>query len=510
MHSLAYPNPYDAGYRPFIIKASGFSNQYPITIRGDYAGHPGVIEHAYELTFQTKHFLSFKNITFDGFGFLADTGSLAITSSDPPDSKRSTDIIFDGCTFKNGDGYGFFQLIPGNDRWTFLNNTFMNGANGIYTYLGSPIGDGGADFLTVKNNVFKHLGPADPGDAHAIGCQGGFGHVIEGNSIEDTGAAILFWNTYSGSKPLGTTIIRGNFIKDVHNGNPERGGITIWDTAENGNFIIDHNIVLNTDGNGITVSSRPNKSVQIHNNIIMNSGPVKYGTGLSILNGQVTGAIYNNIIINPALIFIKVDGDKSGLKIDNNLYFSSIGDKKWFGYTSFSAYQNGTGFDLHGINADPLFVLVDPWAPAKTIGLNSPLRIPEDFKFKSTSPAINAGFNWGQINDYFGSPIQGTPDIGPIEFQSMPVITPNIALTKSANKTQASQGEEITYTITYANTGTGGATDVVITDSIPTGTTYVAGSVSNGGTLSGATLTWTIASVASGGSGSVSFRVKTD
>jgi len=38
----------------------------------------------------------------------------------------------------------------------------------------------------------------------------------------------------------------------------------------------------------------------------------------------------------------------------------------------------------------------------------------------------------------------------------------------------------------------------------------VAGSASNSGTLSGATLTWTIVSVASGGSGTVSFRVMVD
>ena len=96
----------------------------------------------------------------------------------------------------------------------------------------------------------------------------------------------------------------------------------------------------------------------------------------------------------------------------------------------------------------------------------------------------------------------------------IPAITPNITLTKTADKTEASQGEEIIYTITYANTGTGGATDVVITDVIPQGATYVADSASNGGALSTssgqATLTWTIASVASGGSGMVSFRVMVD
>jgi uncharacterized repeat protein (TIGR01451 family) len=89
-------------------------------------------------------------------------------------------------------------------------------------------------------------------------------------------------------------------------------------------------------------------------------------------------------------------------------------------------------------------------------------------------------------------------------------LTPNITLAKSANKTQASSGEEITYTIAYNNSGTGNATEVVITDPIPTGATYIAGSASNGGVLSGSTLTWTIASVPTGASGSVSFRVKVD
>ena len=91
-----------------------------------------------------------------------------------------------------------------------------------------------------------------------------------------------------------------------------------------------------------------------------------------------------------------------------------------------------------------------------------------------------------------------------------PVLTPNISLIKTADKIQAIAGEEITYTITYNNTGAGNAIDVVITDPIPTGATYIAGSASSGGTLAGAILTWNIGGVAAGANGSVSFKVKVD
>lgn len=104
-------------------------------------------------------------------------------------------------------------------------------------------------------------------------------------------------------------------------------------------------------------------------------------------------------------------------------------------------------------------------------------------------------------------------------------------------------GEEIIYTLSYTNSGTEPATDVLITDPIPAGTSYIPGSASeadkatysinNGKSYSKPTLLtyeikttagktekrvatpeeytdirWTIPSVPPGGKGSVSFRVK--
>ncbi|PFR33676.1 hypothetical protein COK29_34020, partial [Bacillus cereus] len=52
---------------------------------------------------------------------------------------------------------------------------------------------------------------------------------------------------------------------------------------------------------------------------------------------------------------------------------------------------------------------------------------------------------------------------------------------KSVNRTVAGVGDTLTYTITVPNTGTGSAENVVLRDSIPNGTTFVAGSVTVGG-----------------------------
>ena len=104
-------------------------------------------------------------------------------------------------------------------------------------------------------------------------------------------------------------------------------------------------------------------------------------------------------------------------------------------------------------------------------------------------------------------------------------------------------GEEIIYTLDYANSGTEAAKDVVVSDPIPAGTAYIPGSASEVGDLTFSIdkgksfrkptlltyelkgsdgkmqkrvatpedytdIRWTIASIPAGGKGSVSFKVK--
>jgi len=76
---------------------------------------------------------------------------------------------------------------------------------------------------------------------------------------------------------------------------------------------------------------------------------------------------------------------------------------------------------------------------------------------------------------------------------------PVVTLTKAGPA--LTSGNQITYTITYANTGTGVANNATITDRIPAGSSFV--SANNGGTNAAGTVTWNLGNLAIGATGSV-------
>lgn len=59
---------------------------------------------------------------------------------------------------------------------------------------------------------------------------------------------------------------------------------------------------------------------------------------------------------------------------------------------------------------------------------------------------------------------------------SIPVTTPNVSVTKTANVTDTSLGETITYTSVITNNGLSTLQNIVFTDASPAGTSFVAGS----------------------------------
>lgn len=87
---------------------------------------------------------------------------------------------------------------------------------------------------------------------------------------------------------------------------------------------------------------------------------------------------------------------------------------------------------------------------------------------------------------------------------------PIITLSKTASPDPVTAGNDLTYTIDFANIGTAEATNVVITDPIPTGTTYVDASATNNGIFDGTQITWNVGGLGAGATDSASFSVTTD
>jgi len=84
----------------------------------------------------------------------------------------------------------------------------------------------------------------------------------------------------------------------------------------------------------------------------------------------------------------------------------------------------------------------------------------------------------------------------------------NLILTKTSVPLSVTPEGNIAYTISYRNMGNADAVQVRITDQVPTGTSYVTGSATSPGNLTGSVLSWDIGNVPAGSQGEVAFQVR--
>ena len=84
----------------------------------------------------------------------------------------------------------------------------------------------------------------------------------------------------------------------------------------------------------------------------------------------------------------------------------------------------------------------------------------------------------------------------------------NLILEKSGTPETVAQNGLILYTLSYRNIGNQTAHGVSITDTIPSGTAYVAQSASTPGSLTGRILSWNLGDISAGGRGNVVFQVR--
>ncbi|HEU5038906.1 MAG TPA: DUF11 domain-containing protein [Nocardioides sp.] len=111
-----------------------------------------------------------------------------------------------------------------------------------------------------------------------------------------------------------------------------------------------------------------------------------------------------------------------------------------------------------------------------------------------------------------GTPPSG-PDVSDADDATIPTegSTPQpatLALVKTADVSIVAPGDQVTYTLRAVNSGLGVARDVVVTDVLPTGTTYVSGSA--GCNANGQTVTCQLGDVAAGDDAAAHITVRVD
>lgn len=249
------------------------------------------------------------------------------------------------------------------------------------------------------------------------------------------------------------------------------------------------------------------------------SSPVPVGSSTAVLPFSVTntgnGPEAYNITINPTVAGNAFDATVQSVVIDTNANGT---------YDSGVDQVLATGAATPAINADSslkIFVLVTLPAGA-TDTATSQLRLTAEAVTGTGAPGtVFAGKGEGG-----GDAVVGTSRASANGLDSLVAAAATVALAKSATiadpfgGTQPVPGAVVTFTLVATISGTGTANSLHVTDGIPTGTTYQAGTLklegaaltdatdADAGTASASGIDVSLGSVAGGSTKTVKFDVK--
>ncbi|MCK4367674.1 MAG: DUF11 domain-containing protein, partial [Thermoplasmata archaeon] len=161
------------------------------------------------------------------------------------------------------------------------------------------------------------------------------------------------------------------------------------------------------------------------------------------------------------------------------------------------------------ISSDPAFTSVDGRTYTWEIGDVGPsssdtITITVEVEAGTSDETVLTNYVLLQYQDNNGNDMPDEEDSATVT-----VTAPVMTFSKTADVDYADPGDEITYTLSYQNVGTGVATDVVVTDTIPEHTTYVSSSPTYD-QVSDRTYTWNVGTVQPGSGGSITLVVEVD
>lgn len=170
------------------------------------------------------------------------------------------------------------------------------------------------------------------------------------------------------------------------------------------------------------------------------------GDGRGVFVSSGSAALTNTILVSQSVGIYVYSGATA--RLDSTLWWAN--GVNWTG--------PGTVYHSNDYTGDPAFVAPDAG----------------DYHIKSASAALDKGVNAGVNSDIDGDPrpIGAGFDLGADEYTGIDLSSSS----KIADPDRVDASEMVTYTIALLNSGHLSATNTVLFDAIPTGTTYVSGS----------------------------------
>ena len=283
-------------------------------------------------------------------------------------------------------------------------------------------------------------------------------------------------------------------ITVVNNGNTVANPATLTDLVPNGTSYVagtltvdgvpnagDPNLGFNIGPVGVGITKTIVFSVKINTlpvpNPMLNTADVNYqylvnpnGTPVSdtAISNTVETAV-GNLVINKAVdkSFIDLGGtityivtlQNTGIAAINNVAFNDV-------------VPNGTTYINGSLNVDTVFTGTDPQSglTITTIAANQTVTITWKVQVGNTLPIPNPIPNVGIVT------IPGLPPVNTNQVTTQ-VNNATLSVIKSVDKTQAVVGDTVSYTITVVNNGNTVANPATLTDLVPNGTSYVAGTL---------------------------------
>ncbi|HEX8236953.1 MAG TPA: right-handed parallel beta-helix repeat-containing protein [Abditibacteriaceae bacterium] len=261
---------------------------------------------------------------------------------------------------------------------------------------GAGIGPGGADWVTIENNIVRNncwttiygtSGISLNGGSNFDGTSGGYRMLIR-NNITSGNRTFEIW------KQIGKVSDGNGIIVDVNQNSraPE-------ELRFNGRTLIQNNLTFNNGGSGIHAFKSKRVDV-INNTVYMNSASPELEWGQMFVQQSQDVRFFNNIVVAPPDQPVNTNGAKGGDQNSRDIFRAN------------NLYFGGGSEPLLGENdkvGDPQFV--NPSIDAALA----------NFYLKPGSPALKAG-RWEPFSPLLGlnglpRPLKSNPDLGAYQQQ---------------------------------------------------------------------------------------------